>query len=349
MRGHRYEFTDDQIIYIIKNWGKESAHSMKKRFGCSWEAVCRVAEEHGLELPTSNKWTDEQIEQLKLLADNYHYKEIAKIMNRSENAIYLKARKLGIILIQNGRKWTKEEEEILQDEWGNRRVELIAKKMKRTVFALKVKAIRMGLGSMINNNYEIITVSDMADLLSVSRDRILRTWVKLGLNLKQKKLTSDKAYYYVIWADLMDFLKNNQNEWDSRCIDINMLGPEPDWLLEKRKRDAVENPMWYRYWTDEEKEKAIDMIKAGKSYQEIAILLNRSEWSVANLVRNSGYSYSLPQFWKGSELKYLKDNYQNMTYQEIADELGRTVRAVESKAEELGYQKHFIRTRKGSK
>ena len=163
MRGHRYEFTDDQIIYIIKNWGKESAHSMKKRFGCSWEAVCRVAEEHGLELPTSNKWTDEQIEQLKLLAENYHYKEIAKIMNRSENAIYLKARKLGIILIQNGRKWTKEEEEILQDEWGNRRVELIAKKMKRTVFALKVKAIRMGLGSMINNNYEIITVSDMAD------------------------------------------------------------------------------------------------------------------------------------------------------------------------------------------
>ena len=48
MRGKKREFTDEEIQYIINNWGKESPHSMKKRFKCSWYAVCKVAEKHGL-------------------------------------------------------------------------------------------------------------------------------------------------------------------------------------------------------------------------------------------------------------------------------------------------------------
>lgn len=74
----------------------------------SWYAVCKVADEHGLEIPTSNEWTNEEIETLKLLSDKYHYSEIAKIMNKTENAIYIKARRLGITLIQVRRKWTEE-------------------------------------------------------------------------------------------------------------------------------------------------------------------------------------------------------------------------------------------------
>lgn len=50
----------------------------------------------------------------------------------------------------------------------------------------------------------------------------------------------------------MVFLENNQNEWDSRCIDKNMLGIEIEWLKEKRLRDISENPLWYRKWTEEE-------------------------------------------------------------------------------------------------
>lgn len=49
MAGKKYIFTEEQINYIVENWGKESAHSMKKKFGCSWYAVCRVAEANGLE------------------------------------------------------------------------------------------------------------------------------------------------------------------------------------------------------------------------------------------------------------------------------------------------------------
>ena len=73
MRGQKYEFTQEQIDYIINNWGVETAHSMKKKFGCSWYAVCSIAKEHGLEMPESNAWNEEDIELLKSLSNKYHY------------------------------------------------------------------------------------------------------------------------------------------------------------------------------------------------------------------------------------------------------------------------------------
>lgn len=346
MRGKKFEFTEEQIQYILDNWGKESAHSMKKKFGCTWYAVVGIAEANGLELPTSNDWTEEEIDTLKLLAEKYHYEDIAKKMGKTENAIYLKARRLGITLIQDRRKWTQDEEQVFRDLWGNKSIELIAKKLKRSVFSLKVKAVRMGLGSMISNNYEKITISDVSELLDVTRDRITRTWVELGLNITLTKLTSEKSYMTVTWGDLMKFLENNQSEWDSRKVERNMLGQEPEWLVEKRTRDLQENPLWYRKWTEDEIVKAENLFNSGKDYQTIALEIDRSEWAVTNLLRNMGYAYRLPQFWKGNEIKYLRENYQNMTYEEIAEILGRTTKAIGAKAEELGFQKKLDRRRK---
>lgn len=348
MRGRKYEFTQEQIQYIIDYWGKESPYSMKKRFDCSWYAVCKVAEQYGLEIPESNKWTDEEINILIELSDKYHYGEIAKMMNRTENAIYLKARKLGITLIQDRRKWTPDEETMLKDLWGNKSIEVISKTLKRSVFSLKVKAVRLGLGPMIQNNYEVLIVSDISNLLNVSRDRITNTWVQLGLNLKKKQLTKKRSYYTISWNDLMTFLEANQNEWDSRDVDKNILGPEPDWLIEKRKRDQEENPLWYRRWTEDEVKMAESLLKNGKDYNEIATKINRSEMAVAILLRNMGYSYMIPQYWKGKELKYLRENYENMTYSEIAETLGRTTKSIQAKAEELGYQKRLVKPKNNS-
>lgn len=342
MARKKYIFTEEQINYIVENWGKESAHSMKKKFGCSWYAVCRVAEANVLEVPTSNEWTDEDIQTLTELSDKFHYIEIADIMGKSKNAVYLKARRLGITLIQDRRKWTPEEEREFALLWGTIKVEIIAKRLKRTVFSLKVKAVRMGLGPMVRNNSELITISDMCDTLHVTRDRIMGSWQELGLNLKKKKLTNNRAYYYVIWEDLMSFLKNNQNEWDSRKLEKHMLGLEPDWLKEKRIRDKKENPLWYRRWTMGEINKAEMLFKCGKDYAYIAKELDRTEGAIAILLRELGYSYGLPKYWKGKEIKYLRENYEDMTYAEIAQVLRRTTKAVGAKAEELGFQKRLV-------
>lgn len=346
MRSKKFEFSEEQIQYILENWGKESAHSMKKKFGCTWYAIIGIAEANGLELPTSNKWTEEEINTLKLLAEKYHYIDIAEKMGKTENAIYLKARRLNIKLIHNKRQWTKEEEQKFRDLWGNKSIELIAKKLKRSVFSLKVKAVRMELGSMISNNYETITISDISELLDVTRDRITGTWVELGLNITLTKLTSEKCYMTVTWGNLMKFLEHNQNEWDSRKVEKNMLGQEPEWLVEKRARDLKDNPLWYRKWTEDEIVKAESLFNSGKDYQSIALEIDRSEWAVSNLLRNMGYAYKLPKFWKDNEIKYLRENYQNMTYAEIAEILGRTNKAIGAKAEEFGFQKKINRRKK---
>jgi hypothetical protein len=50
--------------------------------------------------------------------------------------------------------------------------------------------------------------------------------------------------------------------------------------------------------------------------EEIADRLNRSENSVRIVLRELGYSYKMPIHWKGKELKYLRENYKDMSYEE---------------------------------
>lgn len=57
----KFQFSKEQIQYIKDNWGKESAHSMKKKFGCSWYAVVNMAKDLGFDLPESNQWTKEEM------------------------------------------------------------------------------------------------------------------------------------------------------------------------------------------------------------------------------------------------------------------------------------------------
>ena len=334
-------FSDEERQYIIDNWGKESAHSMKNKFNCSWYSICSVAKENDLEMPKSNEWTKEEIETLTLLASKYDYKTIARIMKKSETSIYLKARRMNITLIQRKRKWEKEEEQLLKELWGYTTIEKIAKKLKRTVFSIKVKAIRMKLGSMISNNYEIITITDVAEILDVTRDRIMNTWVSLGLKIDNIKVSEQKSYYGITVENLLDFLERNQYEWDSRNLEEEIFGVEPDWLLDKRKRDKLENPLWYRRWSDSDIKTAEQLFKIKKTYKEIAEIVDRSEWSVANLLRDLGYIYKMPKYWTGKEIKYLRENYQTMSYDDIAKELNRTSKAIEAKALELGYKRRI--------
>lgn len=342
MRSKKFEFTDEQINYIIENWGKESVYSMKTKFGCTWCAVARVAKANSLELPTSNEWTKEEIETLKLLANEYHYKDIAKKMGKTENAIYLKARKLKIILIQERRKWTFEEEQKFKDLWGNKTIELIAKELKRSVISLRIKAIKMELGSMISNNYKIITISDISELLGVTRERITDTWLKLGLNIRLTKLTNKKSYMTVTWDDLIQFLENNQNEWDSRKVAINMLGQEPIWLEKKRLRDLKENPLWYRRWTEEEIIKAINLFNNGKDYNSIAFEIDRSERAVIDLFYSVGHENKFAKFRKNNEQKYLKENKQDINCEQI---FIKTIEVDDIKNEKLGFQKRLGKRR----
>lgn len=100
-----------------------------------------------------------------------------------------------------------------------------------------------------------------------------------------------------------------------------------------------------RRWNEEE----IELLKimAPKYLNKtIARKLNRSVNELNKKARELGIDLIFKRpVWKKWKVKFLRENYENMTYSEIAEELGRTTKAIGAKAEELGYQKRLIKSK----
>ena len=192
-------------------------------------------------------WTKDDINTLKqyVEVDKKDPKEIAKLMGRSEDSISIKINRLGLKMTYSDKKfWTAEEEELLSDLWGSISVDKIAKKLDRTVSSVKNKANLLGLGSQMENNYDGIRLPALCELFNVSANTVNIGWVALGLKTKTRYISNLTFYTYVEIKDLFSFLEMNQNIWDSRSLEKNILGKEPDWLKAKRKSDK-EKPLGY--------------------------------------------------------------------------------------------------------
>ncbi len=188
---------------------------------------------------SNKRWTkEEELELLELLT-SYSSFEVAEILERSEEAIIVKAINLGYNIDSKHRNWTKEEETLLSDLWGSESIENIAKKLNRTVSSITNRVYVLGLGSQIENNYDGLRIQDISDIFQVNRNVILTSWVSLGLKLSFRKRSNHSVYSYVQINNLYEFLEENQNIWDSRNLEKNILGAEPEWLKEKRIRDRL--------------------------------------------------------------------------------------------------------------
>ena len=169
-------------------------------------------------------------------------KEIADILGRSEDAVIIKINRRGLKIQTNDKRfWTEEEETMLSDLWGTESFETIAKKLNRTVSSIKNKAFLLGLGAAMENNYNGLTIKEISDLFSININTISVGWISLGLKYKIQKISKSRSYRYVEIKDLYDFLEANQNIWDSRNLENNILGVEPEWLKKKRKLDSEQN------------------------------------------------------------------------------------------------------------
>ena len=191
-------------------------------------------------IPDRRNWTEEEYKLLEKLVveDKKSPKEIASILGRSEDSITIKINRRGLKAQGNDKRfWTSEEEEILSDLWGTVSVDKIAEKLDRTVSSLKNKVFQLGLGSQMENNYDGISITQVAELFNVNDQTVSIYWISLGLKTTTRSISKTRKYRYVTINDLFDFLEKNQNIWDSRYLEKNILGKEPDWLTEKRKSD----------------------------------------------------------------------------------------------------------------
>lgn len=214
---------------------EEIAEKMNKSYG----SIVTKLYQLGIKAKNySNKrWTQEEETQLLELLTSYSSFEVAEILERSEEAIIVKAISLGYNIDSKHRKWTREEETLLSDLWGSESIENIAKKLNRTVSSITNRVYVLGLGSQIENNYDGLRIQDISDIFQVNRNVILTSWVSLGLKLSFRKRSNHSVYSYVQINNLYEFLEENQNIWDSRNLEKNILGVEPEWMKEKRTKD----------------------------------------------------------------------------------------------------------------
>ena len=218
-----------------------SIEEIAKKMNKSYDSIIAKLYQLGIRAKNySNKrWTNEEELELLELLTSYSSFEVAEILERSEEAIIVKAISLGYNIDSKHRNWTKEEETLLSDLWGSESIENIAKKLNRTVSSITNRVYVLGLGSQIENNYDGLRIQDISDIFQVNRNVILTSWVSLGLKLSFRKRSNHSVYSYVQINNLYEFLEENQNIWDSRNLEKNILGAEPEWLKEKRIRDRL--------------------------------------------------------------------------------------------------------------
>jgi len=210
-----------KVKFLRENINILSLSQIQKELEVNYYQIMDKLDELGIEYD-NNYWSEEEVNILTELSSKVYIRELAKILNRTEDAIIIKINRRGLQIQTNDKRfWTKEEETLLSDLWGSESFETIAKKLNRTVSSIKNKAFLLGLGSVIENNYNGLTIKDISDLLGVNINTVSVGWIGLGLKYKVQKISKSKIYRYVEIKDLYEFLEANQNIWDSRNLEKN--------------------------------------------------------------------------------------------------------------------------------
>lgn len=135
------------------------------------------------------------------------------------------------------KKWTDEETELLREWWGTVSYKELAKRFNRSVLSVTNRANYIGLGASCDAD-KFLTFRTVYNALygynpSVKGEQRL---FKKGFPVKVK-IFCKKRYKLVEPDALWEWLKNHKDEFDFTRFSEYALGPEPDWVKEKRKSD----------------------------------------------------------------------------------------------------------------
>lgn len=177
------------------------------------------------------------------------------------------------------KRWTNEEIEYIQENLGNVSIEYISRKLNRTAGAIINKATRLGIGGpTVKTDYLLPNIAGKM----IGKDlRIIMYWIEhKKLPIIRKNIRGKKNRILIKYDIFINFLKNNQNLWDSKKVEPYALGYEPKWLIEKREIDKKNPRNSQQKWNKFDEIEAARMKKEGNQIQAIADKLNRSYASV---------------------------------------------------------------------
>lgn len=252
--------------------------------------------------------------------------------------------------VRRHKKWTQGERDCLRENWGEMSVRGIAKKLNRTETAVTIQAKRLGLGSPYMTT--CLTANQAAKILGIDNHTITDYWIpRCGLRARTRAMRKQKMWQICI-GELTKWLKNNQDKWDSRKVELYALGQEPGWLKQKRRADMSLPAKRFQKWTKDEESMLTNYYCMGKTQREIGRILGRTESGVQRKISRLKEKGLLEKdkilcHWSDEEVEMLLEfEKQGMSDIEIAWELGREVDHIRDKRRRLRKEGIYKQKRK---
>lgn len=280
------------------------------------------------------KWTEEKC---KTLSENYGkltHKELTAMLGCTEGVLRNKIRKLGL----SKRNWTEEEIEFLTEAWGNKSVPLIASHLNRSVEAVKQKARGLNLGSFLEAGERYVTLNFLLNSIGYTggKNYAKISFVKnRGLPFHKKKVHMNK--FDVVYLDeWWKWAEENQSFLDFSKFEKFALGPEPEWVGKKRKRDIQKKTNYTnKPWTEIEDKLLRRYLSEEKySVDQISKMLGRTAGAIQKRRNDLGIKQSPVKAenhvkWTDAKWAMLADMINSgYDYELMSDRLGKSSKAI---------------------
>lgn len=244
------------------------------------------------------------------------------------------------------RNWSPEEVEYIRTKWGRCAVATIAKRLGRSELAISKKAYKLRLGPQIDADgmlsmRALMTALGYCDATD-NYTGAMRKWIAEGLPVAYKprgKMTCYRIRLDSFWR----WAGQHRNKLNFARFEEGALGEEPDWVRDKRSRDAGMPKNHGCAWTSYE-DALLKTLLAQQSHtmRELAQIFQRTEVSIANRIEWLGLKLRPvpmePAPWtpeQEAELARMRaEGYSNAA---IAERLGRS---------EGGCRQKFVKLRK---
>lgn len=242
------------------------------------------------------------------------------------------------------RKWTREEYAELENLWGSISVPAIASRLNRSENAILIKASRLGLGPVLESG-DFITFNQLVVAvtgLTQSYSYMMESWVKRrGLKIHTKKVK--KCSFKVVYInEFWEWAKENRSFIDFSRMEPLILGEEPEWVAQQRKKDYEGIRLQRKdKWSDYEIEKLKSLLRDQKyGYAEMSRELGRSAGAIQRKCTDLGLkarpvradNHGDAAKWTDEQFELLAEGIKNGEgYMLIAEKIGKSEKAIRGK------------------
>jgi hypothetical protein len=237
-----------------------------------------------------------------------------------------------------GRKWTKEDEAYLSDNWGHIPVPNLCKQLNRTRNAIMVRVQRIGLPPFLESG-EYITLNQLIQAVTgsdTSYSYKMKSWVEnRGLPVHNKR--NNQCTWRVVYIEeFWKWAEKNKGFLDFSKMEPLILGKEPDWVAEQRRKDFESNANYRKDpWTAQEDSLLKEYLRQFKyGYAELSKMLGRSAGAIQRRICDLGLKERPIKAdnhvsWEEHHFQTLADMLRlGYSYGAIGEVLGKSEKAV---------------------